>query len=109
MENILMRFCRETNRYTVKTVATKLDISVDDYIGIETGEILLTEEQAKILGKLYNARTSYFNDEAIRILRRIEYLRTAYGLNLIGIKLIMDLLTEVERLREELRFRRRRL
>jgi hypothetical protein len=42
-------------------------------------------------------------------LRRIEYLRTAYGLNLIGIKLIMDLLTEVERLREELRFRRRRL
>ena len=28
----------------------------------------------------------YFNDEAIRILRRIEYLRTAYGLNLIGIK-----------------------
>ena len=51
----------------------------------------------------------YFNDEAIRILRRIEYLRTAYSLNLIGIKLIMDLLTEVERLREELRFRRRRL
>lgn len=67
MENILMRFCRETNRYTVKTVATKLGISVDDYIGIETGEILLTEEQAKILGKLYNARTSYFNDEAIQL------------------------------------------
>jgi len=72
MENILMRFCRETNRYTVKTVATKLGISVDDYIGIETGEILLTEEQAKILGKLYNARTSYFNDEAIQL----DLLRT---------------------------------
>jgi transcriptional regulator with XRE-family HTH domain len=72
MENILMRFCRETNRYTVKTVATKLGISVDDYIGIETGEILLTEEQAKILGKLYNARTNYFNDEAIQL----DLLRT---------------------------------
>ena len=72
MENILMRFCRETNRYTVKTVATKLDVSIDDYIGIETGEILLTEEQAKILGKLYNAHTSYFNDEAIQL----DLLRT---------------------------------
>jgi hypothetical protein len=72
MENILMRFCRESNRYTVKTVATKLGISVDDYIGIETGEILLTEEQAKILGKLYNAHTSYFNDEAIQL----DLLRT---------------------------------
>jgi len=72
MENILMRFCRETNRYTVKTVATKLGISVHDYIGIETGDILLTEEQAKILGKLYNARTSYFNDEAIQL----DLLRT---------------------------------
>ena len=72
MENILMRFCRETNRYTVKTVATKLGINVDDYIGIETGEILLTEEQAKILGKLYKAHTSYFNDEAIQL----DLLRT---------------------------------
>jgi DNA-binding transcriptional MerR regulator len=51
----------------------------------------------------------YFNDEAIRILRRIEYLRAAYGLNLVGIKLMMGLLTEVDRLREELKFHRRRL
>ena len=48
----------------------------------------------------------YFNDEAIRILRRIEQLRTACGLNLVGIKLVMDLVKEVERLREELNFRR---
>ena len=50
----------------------------------------------------------YFNDEAIRILRRIEYLRTTCGLNIAGIKLIMDLAREVERLREELNFRRRK-
>jgi DNA-binding transcriptional MerR regulator len=50
----------------------------------------------------------YFNDEAIRILRRIEYLRTTCGLNIAGIKLIMDLAREVEQLREELNFRRRK-
>ena len=50
----------------------------------------------------------YFNDEAIRILRRIEYLRTTCGLNIAGIKLIMDLAREVELLREELNFRRRK-
>lgn len=90
MENILMRFCRETNRYTVKTVATKLSISVDDYIGIETGEILLTEEQAKILGKLYNAHTSYFNDEAIQL----DLLRTKIEI----IKALKSKISSLERL-----------
>jgi DNA-binding transcriptional MerR regulator len=42
-----------------------------------------------------------FNDEAIRILRRIEYLRSACGANFAGIKLIMELTSDVERLREE--------
>jgi len=90
MENILMRFCRETNRYTVKTVAMKLGISLDDYIGIETGEILLTEEQAKILGKLYNARTSYFNDEAIQL----DLLRTKIEI----IKALKTKISSLERL-----------
>jgi transcriptional regulator with XRE-family HTH domain len=90
MENILMRFCRETNRYTVKTVATKLGISVDDYIGIETGEILLTEKQAKILGKLYNAHTSYFNDEAIQL----DLLRTKIEI----IKALKSKISSLERL-----------
>ena len=48
----------------------------------------------------------YFNDEGIRELRRIESLRTACGLNLAGIKLILDLMNEVEYLRAEVRFRR---
>jgi len=90
MENILMRFCRETNRYTVKTVATKLGISVDDYIGIETGEILLTEKQGKILGKLYNAHTSYFNDEAIQL----DLLRTKIEI----IKALKSKISSLERL-----------
>jgi DNA-binding transcriptional MerR regulator len=50
----------------------------------------------------------YFDDEAIRIVRRIEYLRFTCGVNLTGIKLILELVDEVERLREELRFQHRR-
>jgi MerR family transcriptional regulator, heat shock protein HspR len=46
----------------------------------------------------------YFDDEAIHVVRRIEYLRSTCGLNLAGIKLVMSLTAEVERLRNELRF-----
>ena len=46
----------------------------------------------------------YFNDEAIRTLRRIQYLRTQCGVSLVGIKMILRLTNEVERLRAEARF-----
>lgn len=49
----------------------------------------------------------HFNDDAIRVLRRIEYLRGTCGLNLPGIKLALDLMKEVERLQAEVRFLRR--
>jgi DNA-binding transcriptional MerR regulator len=49
-----------------------------------------------------------FDEEAIRIVRRIEYLRSACNVNLAGIKLILGLIQEVERLRQELRFQQRR-
>ena len=51
----------------------------------------------------------YFDDEAIRIVRRIEYLRSTCGLNLAGVKLVMSLMDEVDRLRTELRFHHRRI
>jgi DNA-binding transcriptional MerR regulator len=44
----------------------------------------------------------WFDDEAIRALRRIEYLRAECGINLTGIKLIMDLTQELEMLRQEI-------
>lgn len=46
----------------------------------------------------------FFNDEAIRQLRRIEYLRQTYGVSLPVIRLLLDLQAEVERLQQELRF-----
>jgi DNA-binding transcriptional MerR regulator len=48
----------------------------------------------------------YFNDEAIRALRRIEFLRAECGFNLKGTQIVLDLMKEVERLRAELRFAR---
>jgi transcriptional regulator with XRE-family HTH domain len=64
MENVLMRFCRRTHRYTPKKVATHLGISVEIYRDIETGDILLNEKQARQLGALYNVPYSYFYKEA---------------------------------------------
>ncbi len=49
----------------------------------------------------------YFNDEGIRVLRQIEYLRSVRGINLDGVKMILDLKDEVEHLRTELHLLRR--
>lgn len=45
----------------------------------------------------------WFDQEAIRMLRRIECLRADYGLNLAGLRVVSELYCEVERLREEVR------
>ena len=47
-----------------------------------------------------------FDDESIYTLRRIEYLRRTYEANPSGIKHILDLTAEVERLRAALRSQR---
>ena len=47
-----------------------------------------------------------FTEEAIYILRRIDYLHSVQGLELIWIKTLFDLHREVERLRAEVRFLR---
>lgn len=41
----------------------------------------------------------YFSQDAVRTLQRIEYLRTACGVNLSGIEIILKLMTDVEELR----------
>ena len=46
----------------------------------------------------------YFNEEAIRTPCRIEYLHTDCGINLIGIKKILRLMNEMERLQAKVRF-----
>ena len=48
----------------------------------------------------------YFNDEAIRALQYIAFLRNCCDINLRGTRIIIKLVDEVERLQNELRFRR---
>ncbi|HEV8543780.1 MAG TPA: chaperone modulator CbpM [Verrucomicrobiae bacterium] len=45
-----------------------------------------------------------FDEEAIYHIRRIEFLRTAHGINLAGIRMIFDLMNELRRLQHEMRF-----
>ncbi|WP_395750877.1 chaperone modulator CbpM [Prosthecobacter sp.] len=47
-----------------------------------------------------------YNDETVRALRRIEHLRETCEMNLNGLKLLTQLLDEVEQLRQELRTKR---
>jgi len=67
MENILMVFCREQKQYSPETVAAKMGVPVETYIDIEKGNILITQEQARTLGKLYKADYSYFYNEALQL------------------------------------------
>jgi DNA-binding transcriptional MerR regulator len=48
-----------------------------------------------------------FTDDTVRLLRRIEHLREVCETNLTGLKLLTQLLDEVERLRADLRALRR--
>jgi DNA-binding transcriptional MerR regulator len=49
-----------------------------------------------------------FDDDAILKLRRIEYLRVQYGMNLAGLRAVTALMRDVEQLRSEVRFLRGR-
>jgi DNA-binding transcriptional MerR regulator len=49
-----------------------------------------------------------FSEEAIHTVRRVEHVRAAHSVDLACIKVMFDLLAEVERLRAELRFWRSR-
>jgi len=52
-----------------------------------------------------DADEACFNDETVRRLRRIEYLRQTYGMDIAALKLTLNLMDEVDRLRNELRCR----
>lgn len=62
----------------------------------ETGLLPFAAEQAE---------QAEFNDELINLIRRVETLKTVHGINDTGIHMILDLMDEVEKLRQELKFR----
>jgi DNA-binding transcriptional MerR regulator len=66
--------------------------------GVSTQTIVLYQEHGIIRPD--------FDDNTVRTLRRIEHLRETCEMNLHGLKLLTQLLDEVEQLRKELRTQR---
>ncbi len=69
--------------------------------GVTSQTVLHYQEQG-----LISPAAGQFDAEALRTLRRIEHLRSTCAVNESGLKLILELMDEIERLRAELRARR---
>ena len=76
----------------------QLDI-VESLTGISTQTILHYQEIGLVRA---SSVPGEFDEEALRTLRRIEHLRDTCEVNSSGLKLILGLMDEVERLRAEL-------
>ena len=85
-----------------------LDI-VAQLTGVSSLWILRCQEQGLIRLAREAGGSPAFDDEDVRALRRIEHLRTCYGVNDSALKLLLTLMDEVEALRAELRHRQRHL
>jgi DNA-binding XRE family transcriptional regulator len=59
--------CREKHKHSPETVAAHLGISADEYKEIETGKTLLTWQQARRLGKLFNVKVRYIYHAALQL------------------------------------------
>ena len=82
-----------------------LDI-VAELTGCSSQTILHYREQGLVASlPESHAEVLQFDDEALRRLRRIEHLRSTCEMNISGLKLVLGLLDEIERLRMDLRSR----
>jgi len=75
--------------------------------GVASETILRYHEQGLIHVHPHSpSHETTFDDEALRTLRRIDHLRTQHQLQERSLKFVLNLMSEVERLRAELRRRR---
>jgi DNA-binding transcriptional MerR regulator len=83
-----------------------LDV-VAQITGVSSQTILFYHEQGLVPAvEASPADEHYFDDEALRAIRRLEHLRTELELKEPALRLMVNLLTELERLRGEARSRR---
>jgi MerR family transcriptional regulator/heat shock protein HspR len=73
--------------------------------GLSTETIIHYQEQGLIQPSPDAPRESAYDDETLHTLRRIDHLRRRCGVNDAGLRLILDLMHELERLRLDPRFR----
>ncbi len=81
--------------YTLEIVA--------ELTGVTTRQILYYQESGLIAPVAGTFDAPAFDDETVRALRRLEHLRECYGVNDSGLRLLLNLSEEVERLRRDLR------
>jgi transcriptional regulator with XRE-family HTH domain len=67
MENIIMRFCRETHKYSYAHIAKHLGITATEYRKLEKGEKMITSEQTDLLGRLYKLNGDNFFQAALQL------------------------------------------
>jgi DNA-binding transcriptional MerR regulator len=72
---------------------------VAELTGSSSKTILLYQEEGLV-------KSDALDDEAVRKLRQIEHLRATFEIDRSGLKLVLDLMEQVERLQQELRERR---
>ncbi|MES2475178.1 MAG: chaperone modulator CbpM [Verrucomicrobiota bacterium] len=68
--------------------------------GVDAATILLYQEEGLLA---HAGEGEIFDDEAVHTLRRIEHLRQRFEANLSGVRLMLALMDEVERLKNSLR------
>jgi DNA-binding transcriptional MerR regulator len=75
--------------------------------GVSSQTILFYREQGLVPAiEASPADEYYFDDDALRAIRRLEHLRTELELKDPALKLMVNLLAEIERLHDEARSRR---
>ncbi len=78
---------------------------IAELTGVEPRTVLHYQQQGLIRPSVQEGGAdAAFDTEGLRQLRRIEHLRANFGMNDAGLKLVIHLLHEVERLRQERRW-----
>ena len=90
-----------------ETDATYTLAIVAELTGVATQQILYYQETGLIAPVAGTPKEPAFDVGTLRALRRIEHLRSGYGVNDSGLRLLLNLLDEVDYLRNELRERQR--
>lgn len=84
--------------YTIETVEKITHISRDKIVLYYEYGLIEPVDESQLV----------FDEQAIHKLRRIAFLLSEYEINQNGLRMVSSLLSEVERLREEVRFLRER-
>ena len=85
--------------YTLETVVSMTGVSRGSILVYCRSGLVRTRAEADEEGMA-------FDDEAVYAIRQIEYLRETQGVNLAGIRVIFELMAELRRVQEEMRFLR---